>query len=372
MKSTIKRKSSALNPTAPGLRELWQACERGDEEQVRLRLTQGYDINRKSSAMQSRTAVHIAAAHGHTEICRLLVAAGANVRLSDERSDSAMHLAVQSGSLECCEYLTGLNRVPVSDNSQAKTPMVLAIDADRGDICKALNKGFYDYRFDVVRGDVADSLLTYAMKKEKWSAFEALMDMGASIETRTQNGDTPLQVAIDFQLPLAMEMLLDRGADPSVLTRWGMTPHFNTVRVDRLDMLETLVKHRPSLSLMELRTLDGRTLLHHAAHLGAKNVVRYLLDYGFDVNEMTKSKERGNDEGTCLHSAVSGGQADVCALLLERGADPEIRSLAGRTAFELAQHVGASEVAMVLRSHQARVHLDDALYRAVAAPKPEM
>lgn len=75
----------------------------------------------------------------------------------------------------------------------------------------------------------------------------------------------------------------------------------------------------------------GFTPLLIAATNGHIAMVRLLLEHGADPNL------RNYDGVTALHNAVYENQLDIVALLLEAGADPNIKDRFGNTAYDLAQ-----------------------------------
>ncbi|MGD8870667.1 MAG: ankyrin repeat domain-containing protein [Gemmatimonadota bacterium] len=75
------------------------------------------------------------------------------------------------------------------------------------------------------------------------------------------------------------------------------------------------------------RSPDGFTALHLAAYFGRPGVVRILLDEGVDLAPAADNASRVRP----LHSAVAGGNEEVVALLLEAGADVEVRQEGGFT-----------------------------------------
>jgi Ankyrin repeats (many copies) len=72
---------------------------------------------------------------------------------------------------------------------------------------------------------------------------------------------------------------------------------------------------------------SGGTPLHDAALSGNTDVINLLLDRGANVD--VKERDSG---ATALMMAASIGRTDAVALLLRRGADPALRDHAGRTA----------------------------------------
>ncbi|WP_421841069.1 ankyrin repeat domain-containing protein [Marinobacter algicola] len=88
----------------------------------------------------------------------------------------------------------------------------------------------------------------------------------------------------------------------------------------------------------------GNTPLHSAAASNQTEVVRWLLDKGFDANS-----QKSVNHATALHKAARYGAQESTAILLKAGADPLINSLQG-TAFELAE---SFEVLYELMTHWA-------------------
>jgi ankyrin repeat protein len=114
----------------------------------------------------------------------------------------------------------------------------------------------------------------------------------------SEDGFTPLHLAVFAQQEEAARALIEHGADTDVRS---------TGEIARVPPLGT------------------------AAFVGSVAMARLLLDAGADVN--------GQGEGgfTALHSAALHGNEELARLLLERGADPTVVSGDGRTPAELAR-----------------------------------
>ena len=86
-------------------------------------------------------------------------------------------------------------------------------------------------------------------------------------------------------------------------------------------------------------TMRGSGALIYAAKRGNQNNVRYLLSRGADVNEVVPLSELAEERaegGSALHWAVENGHVAVVDVLLEGGADTELKDAKGRTAKDIA------------------------------------
>lgn len=89
-------------------------------------------------------------------------------------------------------------------------------------------------------------------------------------------------------------------------------------------------------ALASARSADGFAPLHLAAFFGKADAARLLLDRGAEVD----ARGEGWMVGTALQSAVSGRHPEVVDVLLEAGADPNVRQALGWTPLLGAAHNG--------------------------------
>ena len=124
---------------------------------------------------------------------------------------------------------------------------------------------------------------------------------------------------------------------------------FEAATLGDVDRLHGLLHE--DASLLEARSPDDTTALHFAAFFAQPETSRLLIDHGADVHAV--SPTFGNV--TPLHSAAAGGSAEIVHLLLEAGADPNVRQNGGFTALHAAAQNGDAAMARDLLGHGAEV-----------------
>jgi ankyrin repeat protein len=162
--------------------------------------------------------------------------------------------------------------------------------------------------------------------------IQKLISQGADVHQRTKQGETALYEAIarlDLNadnLP-AVDALLKAGADPNEVETYNMHP---------LEISLTRDYGNPSVTLLLIRSGahvsrtcgESDSLLSLATQDSSLEVMRALIAKGAPVNCLFRE--------TALHWAAMNGETDRVALLLQGGADPQLRNSEGKTALDVA------------------------------------
>jgi ankyrin repeat protein len=116
----------------------------------------------------------------------------------------------------------------------------------------------------------------------------------------------------------------------SVRTRADALDVFEAAALGEVDRLRVVLDGDPSSATVY--SGDGFTALHFAAFFGELGAAALLIERGAEVDAFG----RGWMTGTPLHSAASRLQSDLVRILLEAGANPNLRQSAGWTPLHAA------------------------------------
>lgn len=164
-------------------------------------------------------------------------------------------------------------------------------------------------------GEDLDRALHEAAENGNVEAINVLLEAGADVNARNEDGGTPLHSAAARGHAKAVKRLLKEGADVNAKNKSGVTPlHVGARKYPYLAMV--LLEAGADV---HAKDEAGGTPLHHAAYFGRVKIARVLLKAGADVHA---KDEAGR---TALHWAALGGHADVAGALLKAGADPNAK-----------------------------------------------
>ena len=222
----------------------------------------------------------------------------------------------------------------------------------------------------------ADSLLLAAIDSVDVPRVTQLLDEGADPNARGPVQDTPLMRAAAVDSPALVELLLQRGADPTALDQDGdgvlgyYLPPFGS----GAEILRLAVAHGAD---PDIANLEGVTPLMFAVSSGDAALVGALLDAGADADAMdvqgdvavgyylSQAEEtlatadtllalgadpdrRNQGDITPLMYAADVGDAHLVRTLLAGGANPLAGDSAGMTALHHAARTGSSSTVPAL------------------------
>jgi ankyrin repeat protein len=217
--------------------------------------------------------------------------------------------------------------------------------------------------------DISGSFwLSHAASHGRVEMIRLLLDAGADIDQVSAKGDSACQVAIRYNEFLALQLLVQRGANVRSLLK--IAASYSDERISMLlldagapidnlkpDELMSLVSISSSVAVLKrllalqvdfgaMRDVHGRSLCHQViwnAHPDAdlEPLLRALADVpGIDIDAT-------NVNGmTPLHFAVIKHSKSAVRLLVELGADIDCRSTDGRSAVRLGSQLSELLIAL--------------------------
>ncbi|RKU30131.1 hypothetical protein C6499_07025 [Candidatus Poribacteria bacterium] len=229
------------------------------------------------------------------------------------------------------------------------------------------------------------SPLAWSASHGQTEATRLLIENGANVNIKDDNGSTPLHGAVVFGRAEVAKLLVENGANLQVRNDDGGTPadalHLDWRTTGFIGGLMGVEVERENIPVMQsgrneiaklfgVKEFDskdiasandlpgavfigdlaavkqgltdgadpnaqdpqsGSTMLSIAALMGHTEIVALLLEHGADVNAKSR------DGGTALHSAAFLGRAETVELLLEKGADTTLRNNTGSAAIDGAK-----------------------------------
>ncbi|NXK11540.1 MYPT2 phosphatase, partial [Herpetotheres cachinnans] len=189
---------------------------------------------------------------------------------------------------------------------------------------------------------------------ENLDMVKFLVENGANVNQQDNEGWTPLHAVASCGYLNIAEYLISHGANVAAVNSEGEVPSDIAEEAAMKDLLlEQVKKQGVDLDLArkeeEQQMLQdarqwlnsgriedikqprtGATALHVAAAKGYSEVMRLLIQAGFNLNV------QDNDGWTPLHAAAHWGVKEACSILAEALCDMDVRNKLGQTPFDVA------------------------------------
>ncbi|XP_068841740.1 protein phosphatase 1 regulatory subunit 12B isoform X2 [Capricornis sumatraensis] len=204
---------------------------------------------------------------------------------------------------------------------------------------------------------------------ENLDVVKFLVENGASVNQQDNEGWTPLHAAASCGYLNIAEYFINHGACVGIVNNEGEVPSDLAEEPAMKDLLLEQVK-KQGLDLEQARQQEerqmlqdarqwlnsgriadvrqarsGATALHVAAAKGYSEVLRLLIQAGYELNV------QDHDGWTPLHAAAHWGVKEACSILAEALCDMDVRNKLGQTPFDVADE-GLGEHLEALQKRQ--------------------
>lgn len=353
------RPPGAAEPAPP--QELQDAIQRGDSHGVVTFLESNPLIRAQPALITGRgpdgiTLLHLACARLMVDLARWLLARGADVHARSGPGFTPIDMLGRWPSTHPHEGLQALSDLLLQHG--AERTGFWAVAMNQGDWLRARHaEGALENPVSDVGG-----LVTFAVRLDRPEMLELLLDLGLDPdehpsravegrEARPAVAGKPLEYCMLERRPHLADILLRRGATLTPALAVG------------LGMGDWLRAHHAKGVLAHPAEGDG--LLTVAVEHGRTDMLRLLLDLGFDAEE-TRRRVGGDvvhdGRGVPLDRCVSKGERAMAELLLQHGADPNSPCEYGGTPMANAYGRRDREMLDLLARHGGVVSAGTAAY----------
>ncbi|CAB3370034.1 Hypothetical predicted protein [Cloeon dipterum] len=297
VKSLLEEGEDPVKTRKNGWTALHYAAKSGDIQSVKLLIEWGDKRLLNLKTISGLTSLHIAAMNADVEMCKLLMDSGVDINATTIFEGNALQVACSAGNLGVVQYLAEQKIFDIEEKNESKK-----------------------------------NLFHYAVRSNRLDLLEYVFEKGISIDDRDRRGNTPLMAAAEIGSLEVFKFFVEKGAD------------LNAKNIKEFDSLFLAAQYAAQFSTPEncqfmldiglgfdVLTKDGGNALHQTCVSGNLATAKFILDLKcLDVNATMKSGK------TALMIAAGRGHLNLVKLLLENGADINIRNHYGSLAFHEA------------------------------------
>jgi ankyrin repeat protein len=211
-----------------------RSAERGDIKALLLYFDSGIDLNAQNG--DGYTALMAAAKNGQIEAVNKLLGQKVKVDIQGYNGFTALMLAAENNQLSIVKALLAKDADPNLQDNNGWTALMKAVYRGNTDCVIAIA--------DRSRQEVNRGLLIAALMGHR-DAAKALLDRGAEIDSRADDGRTPLMLAASKGNADLVSLFLEQGADPGLADKSGETAE-SLAAVKGSKELAALLRKAPS------------------------------------------------------------------------------------------------------------------------------
>ncbi|KAK1884088.1 Ankycorbin [Dissostichus eleginoides] len=228
---------------------LLAAVEHGEAEKVAPLLAKKGASSVKLDS-EGKSALHVAAARGHTDCLSVILAHGADLSITDAAGLNPLHLAAKNNHIECCKKLI-----------QSKCP-IDAVDSS------------------------GKAALHHAAASGNIQTVQLLCELKTPVNLKDADGLTPLLLSAKHAHAEVCSTLVDCGAEVNTFDNSGRTALMLATESGALSVVEVLIQRRADLTAADSQ---GHDVLHYAK-LSGNSEIKTLLTAALNSHQGLDTK----------------------------------------------------------------------------------
>ncbi|XP_074058094.1 ankyrin repeat domain-containing protein 55 [Macrotis lagotis] len=279
---------------------VYQAAENGDVNTLTAVIREDPSILECCDSEGCTPLIH-AVSGRQVDTVKLLLKMGANINTQDSCGRTSLSLATYEGWIEGCVSLLRNGAKQNIPDKNGRLPLHAA----------------------TAESDV--KLLTVLLQQSNLS----------EINHQDNEGMTPLHWAAFHNRPQHVQILLEKGADPTLVDKDFRTALHWAAQSGNKILCSIILSHHEGQSIINYDDENGKTCVHIAAAAGYSDIISELAKVP-DCNLQALDV----DDRTPLHWAAAAGKADCVQLLLQLGSDSSPRDINENTPLVYAMRCG--------------------------------
>lgn len=188
-----------------------------------------------------------------------------------------------------------------------------------------------------------NTILHLACSYNYMPVINVLLENGADINIKNDDGNTSLHIACNFDLYDIALKLIEAGADVNLVNNNNNTPLHLACHRNHEKTTSLLIK---SGSDLNIKNIDGNTPLHVCLLTDCisdeTQIIKNLVANHADIHQLNNNKE------SPLYLACHENHLEIVQLLLNSGANPNTETLDGRTPLYTALSRNFKQLALYL------------------------
>lgn len=311
-----------------------EAAMHRDMATVRSLLTQKVDVN--APGKDGTPALHWVVRVDDIDTAKLLIKAGANVKLADRYGVTPISLACTNGNAAMIKLLLDSGADPNTVDPTGETALMTA--AKGGDVESVRVLADAGAKIDTRDSAFQQSALMMAVRENRTEVVRFLVEHHADVNVQTRTGQEPGWVLPNSVPGFGHGIGIIRGGLPERGSRYfipgGLTPLLYAARDGRLEAAKILVDAGAKL---EIPDPNGITPLLMAISNNQIAAARFLIDRGANINmsdwygrtpiwTAVEVRNMDEDNATFENGVDREPALDLIRSLLEKGGNPNVRT----------------------------------------------